>query len=151
MGLTDFFKRLFTQPKTAKDYLADWENERKERIKNYEVQLKEWILKLLKEKGQLAFTWESGNDEGFITFKDFNEAEENNFMHLEGFIVDAIDIPSAGEFQMNGEGDIYIDNGLVKVKHKSVTKLLIDYDEENEKEIYDAGESESGDLTLFAI
>lgn len=53
--------------------------------------------------------------------------------------------------KMDGSGDIYIDNDVVKAKYSSTMRALIDYDEEADQEIYDEGEHNSTDKVLFAI
>jgi hypothetical protein len=132
-------------------YMQRWEQERQARIKETEARLKDWIIISVQEKGGLEFSWESGNDEVFITFKDTNEEEKDNYYDLEDYVIDQLDIPDAGEFQMNGSGTIYIADNLVRAKYSSVMKGLIDYNEETEEEIYGEEEEDSGDKMLFAI
>lgn len=160
MGLfSNLLKRLFgsNQKKVEKiieptnDYMARWEKEREERIIAAESRLKDWVVTSLKKKGNLAFSWESGNDEAFVTFQDKADSEEENFEDLEEYIVDKLDIPDAGEFQMNGSGTIYLENNLVRAKYSSVMKAIIDFNEETEEEIYSEEEHDSGDKALFSI
>lgn len=156
--LTNFLEKIFGNNQSKKEkavtgnqYLSRWEKERAERIKVAEERLKTWIVAMIAEKGSLAFTWESGNDEGFVTFKDDFDREEDSFEELEVYILEKLEIPDAGEFQMNGSGDIYIENNLVKAKYSSIMKELIDFDEETQQEIYGEGEEESADKVLFAV
>lgn len=160
MGLiSNLLKRLFgsNQQKVEKtsepnnDFSARWEKEREERIIAAESRLKDWVVGSLKEKGNLVFSWESGNDEAFVSFQDKTDSEEENFEDLEEYIVDKLDIPDAGEFQMNGNGTIYLENGLVRAKYSSVIKAIIDFDEETEEEIFSEEEYDSGDIALFSI
>lgn len=160
MGLIDkLFGNLFgksTQtPKSPEpatgDYMARWEKERQERIQAAELRLKDWVATMVKEKGGLPFTWESGNDEAFVTFKDSSEAEQENFQDLEEYIVDKLNIPDAGEFEMTGSGTVYIDDNFVKAKYSSTMKAIIDYDEETEQEVYSEEEEDSGDKVLFSL
>jgi hypothetical protein len=136
---------------STNDYLSRWEKDRQERIQSAEQRLKEWIVASVKEKGGLQFTWESGNDEAFVTFKDSTDSEEENYQDLEEYIIDKLDIPDAGEFEMTGSGTVYIDNNLVKAKYSSSLKEIIDYDEETEQVTYSEEEQDSGDKVLFAI
>jgi hypothetical protein len=131
--------------------LYNRDQEKNKRIKEAEDLLKQWIVQLIKEKDGITFTWESGNDEAFVTFKDKNEADENKFWELESYIIDKLDIPDAGEFSMNGEGKIYILNYEVRAKYSSTMKALIDFDEETETEIYSEEEHDSGDKVLFNV
>lgn len=132
-------------------YMAQIEKEREQRIKVSEASLKEWLIALVKEKGSLAFSWESGNDEGFVYFKDHNEADEKNFQELEGYIVDKLDIPSVGEFEMNGKGRIYTDGNFIRAEYSSVLSTIVDYNEETDEAVYSDEELDSGDKELFAL
>ncbi len=144
-------QKSLNRPASAQDYMNRIENERNERIKSREASIKNWMLNSVREKGNLAFSWESGSDEAFVTFKDSNEAEQDNYEDLEQYIIDKLDIPDAGEFKMNGNGTIYIDGDLVKAKYASTMKGIIDYDEATETEIYSEEIVDSGDKVLFAI
>jgi hypothetical protein len=160
MGLIDklfgkFFgnsdgKARLSEP-TTNDYMARWEKERQQRIQAAESRLKDWVIASVKEKGSLSFSWESGNDEAFVTFKDSTEMEEENYQDLEEYIVDKLDIPDAGEFEMTGSGTVYIDGNLVRAKYTSTMKAIIDYDEGTEKEVYSEEEEDSGDKVLFTL
>ena len=140
-----------TTPRQLNDYMARWEKERNERIKAAEERLKGWIILSIREKGSLAFTWESGNDEAFVTFKDSNEAEEDNFQDLEEYIIDKLDIPDAGEFRMDGSGTLYLADNHVKAKYSSIIKGITDYDEETDAVTYSEEEHDSGDKALFMV
>lgn len=73
-------------------------------------------------------------------------------MELEEYIMDKLDIPSAGEFSMTGSGSIYLAGNTVKLKHSSVIKELVDYNEETEEEIYGGEEvTSSGDEVIFTF
>ena len=60
-------------------------------------------------------------------------------------------IPSAGEFQMNGKGNISIEDGNVRVKYSSIMKETVDYIEETEEEIFGEEEYDEGDVVLFSV
>jgi len=160
MGLiSNILKRLFgsSQQKAEKtiqpsaNYFASWEKERAERIVAAEARLKDWLVASVKEKGNLGFSWESGNDEAFVTVQDKSDKEEEKFEDLEEYIIDKLDIPDAGEFQMNGSGIIYLENNLIKAKYSSTMKALIDFNEETGEEIYSEEEHDSDDKVLFAV
>lgn len=160
MGLfNNLLKKIFggTEQKTdqgnqeVNNYMQRWERERQERISASELRLKEWLVLNVKENRNIEFSWESGNDEGFVTFQDSEAIGQDRLDDLESYIVDKLDIPSAGEFQMNGSGFIYLDNNLIKVKYSSIMKSLVDFDEQTEEEIYSEEEHDSGDVVLFAI
>lgn len=156
MGLiNNILQKLFGKsqqtPSSTNVFLARWEKERTARIKTAEEQLKPWITATVRAKGSLPFTWESGNDEAFVTFTDASDAEQDNFDALEAYIIDKLDIPDAGEFEMTGAGDIYIEHNAVKAKYSSTMKALIDYNEETEEAVYDEEEHDSADVVLFII
>ncbi|TWW00847.1 hypothetical protein [Chitinophaga pinensis] len=46
-----------------------------------EWEVKERIIRRVKEKGEIAFSWESGNDEAFLSFPD-NINESDDFYDL---------------------------------------------------------------------
>lgn len=136
---------------TVDDYLARWETERQERMQAAEVRLKDWLVSLLKKEGNLTFSWESGNDEAFVTVKHKEATEEENVEDLEEYLIDKLEIPDAGEFRMDGRGTIYIEGNFVRAKYSSVMKGVIDYNEETEEEIFSEEVEDKGDRILFQI
>jgi hypothetical protein len=157
--ISGLLKKLFgdnhNQPEISlplnHNFMAQWEKEQEERIVAAEARIKDWLITSLKEKGNLPFSWESGGDEAFVTFQDNDGTDEENFEDLEEYIIDKLNIPDAGEFQMNGSGTIYIENNLARAKYSSTIKAVIDYDEETEEEIFSEEEQDSGDKVLFAV
>ena len=145
------FGKKDVEMEKMKNSLFKWEQERKERMIQTEANIKDWLVKLVKEKKELPFSWESGNDEAFLSFKDYAEWDSNNFEDLEGYIIDKLDIPDAGEFEMTGEGIIYSDGKSIKAKYHSVIKELVDFNEETEEEIYGEEIKDKGDVVLFMI
>lgn len=133
------------------NYIARWEQEREERIIAAEERLRDWVIGSLNENGKLHFSWESGNDEAFVTFQDKDDMNDDNFEYLEEYIIDKLDIPDAGEFQMNGNGTIYMENNFARVKYSSTMKATIDFNEDTEEEIFSEEEYDSGDKVLFAV
>ncbi len=119
-------------------------------MKRLELHLKDWIIEAINEKKDIQFSWESGNDEAFLTLGNIEE-ESKNSNDLEEYLLVALDIPSAGEFQMNGTGTVYIQGDFVNVKYKSAIKAIIDYNEDTDEEIFSEEEIESGNLTLFSV
>jgi hypothetical protein len=134
-----------------KNSLLKWEQERKERMIQTEANIRDWLVALVNEKKQLPFSWESGNDEAFLSFKDYAEWDSNNFEDLEGYIINKLDIPDAGEFEMTGEGFIYSDGKSIKASYQSIMKEMVDFNEETEEEIYGEEIKDKGDTVLFVI
>jgi len=140
---------------SAEDKMQQYEREHQQQLLDTETALRTWLPQLLKEKGELAVSWECGGDEAIITFEDGrNSGLKEAFDDLEDYLYHKLELPSAGEFQMNGGGHVYMKDDAVKVKYSSVYTELLDYNAELEKEIY--GEEEempdySGDVVLFRI
>ena len=159
MDIINFLKSLFSGKKASgvpgspvnSNYLARWEKEREERMVAAEAVLKDWIIKLLTERNGLPFSWESGSDEAFVTFEGLDDSSEDIVEDLQQFIIDKLEIPDAGEFEMNGKGTIYLENNLVRVKYSSIMKAIVDFNEETEEEVFSDEELDSGDQVLFAI
>lgn len=136
------------------DYGIKWGKGKEEKMKIIENRLKGWLIEYLKEKNTLSFTWESGGDEAFVTVedKDYIDNDIYNSEHdfdLEDYIIDKLNIPDAGEFQMNGSGIIYMENNFVKVKYSSTMRATIDFDEKTGEEIFSEEELDSGNKVLF--
>lgn len=144
-------KTVKITPSRLQEIQAQRERERQERISASEAELKDWIILTVKEKGGIPFSWESGNDEGFVTFTDKSNAEEDNYDNLEAYIIDKLDIPCAGEFEMNGNGTIYIADSFVRAKYRSTYKEVVDYNEETNEAVYNEGETDSGDKAMFPV
>lgn len=131
------------------NYVGQWEQDRQKRISEAELSLKQWFLPIIQEKGNIEFSWESGHDEAFLTIKDFQPSDAFDAEELELYIIDKLDIPDAGEFNMTGTGTLYIQNNAVRAKYNSELKELVDFDEETEAEVYGEPERESADKELF--
>lgn len=159
MGLiSSLFRKIFgnnsrQEPKQVlspnENLIARWKKEREENVLAIEREIKDWLTGVLKNKGEVPFSWESGNDEALITFQNGVDFDDDNFEELEQYILGKLDIPDAGEFQMNGKGVIYIAQGEVRVKYSSIFKTTIDFDEETEEEIFSEEEHDSGDIILY--
>jgi len=137
------------QQQPVEDFYSKWQRKRMERAAELEVQLKDWLIATIKRKGSIAFSWESGNDEAFVDYELSKEEEPEAVGSLETYIVFKLDIPDAGEFNMTGSGSFYIDGGHVRIKYNSVMKDIVDYDEENGREIYNNEVVDSGEMVLF--
>jgi hypothetical protein len=157
--ISRFLKKIFGNKKDENEkikqsnnfFITKWQNERKARINEAEQNLKDWLISLVNDKKSLQFSWESGNDEAFVSFQDYKEIDEEKFQDLEEYIIDKLEIPDAGEFQMNGKGTIYLENNYLKVKYSSIMKATIDFNEETEEEIFSEEEQDNGEKNLFAV
>lgn len=129
----------------------DWHKQKEERNKQLLAAVESWLAEVVRKHGPLNFHWESGGDEAFVTLENFGETENEKIHSLEEYLILKLDIPDAGEFEMNGEGKLYLKNGAVWAFYQSSVRMLEDYDEETEKEIYSEVEVESADKELFPI
>jgi len=107
----------------------------------------------LKNGDKITFKWDSGNDEAFV-YVSINDKEieddNDNFLNEEigNMLIMKLDIPDAGEFSMEGKGDIIIKNNRIVARYSSEIKGMIDYDEENDVEIFSEVEHDSGEKVL---
>lgn len=139
------------QAKEKTNYLDKWEKERLKRIANAETQIKEWTVNFIKEKGGINFSWESGSDEAFVEIHEFEGQDKEKLEILEYYLIDVLEIPDAGEFAMEGKGQLYIVHNSVMAKYESIMKSIVDYNEETDEEIYDEIVEDSGERALFKI
>ncbi|MBC9908935.1 hypothetical protein [Chitinophaga varians] len=86
---------------------------------------------------------------------DFNPEPgeiEDTIWSMQEYIIQTLRIPDAGEFQMNGKGEIYLKGNEVRIQHESVLLEIVDYNEEKGEPVYnESGEREGGDKLLFTI
>ncbi|MGN6421474.1 MAG: hypothetical protein ACTHMC_28425 [Pseudobacter sp.] len=139
---------------SAEAQMEKYEQEHQQRLLDYETELRVWLVPFLKEKAQLAVSWECGHDEGIISFNEGIPANrEAEFHDLEDYLFNKLELPSAGEFMMTGGGHLYLQGNAVKIKYNSVFREMLDYDEELGKEIYGEDieiEDYAGDVVLFS-
>lgn len=133
------------------DFRVEMETKRKANIQQAATAIKDWLIARIKEKGTLNFSWESGNDEALVEFNEYNDAEQEQFDNLEWYIINVLDIPDAGEFQMTGNGSFYTADNTVKVIYSSTLREIVGYDEDTEDEEYGKSEEDKGDIMLFTI
>lgn len=161
MSIINKLLRLFTGNKQPQSAAAadpavperpfSWSRSNDEETRAMELRIKAWLVAWLRRQGPMPFSWESGSDEAFLSFSEPAGADQQYFYDLEDYLIRKLDIPSAGEFAMNGNGTVRITGNTVKVQYSSAIRELIDYDEVNEKEVYGAEEPDSGELVLFTV
>lgn len=135
---------------SVENWEQKWERERQQRMKENEVVVRGWVIDYLNKNGKLAFTWSSGGDEAFLTVEGVGYEDEYQ-EELSDYLIDKLEIPSAGEFTMNGQGTMYQKDNEVRVVFSSMYKELSDYNEETGEEIYSVELANQGDELLFAI
>jgi len=107
----------------------------------------------LKNGDKITFKWDSGNDEAFV-YVSINDKEiedgNDNFLNedIGNMLIIKLDIPDAGEFSIEGKGNIIIKNNKIVAIYSSEIKGMIDYDEENDVEIFSEVEYDSGEKVL---
>ncbi len=119
------------------------------------AQIEQQLVKLLREGNEVTVQWDCGGDEAFAR-PAINGTEldwEDEFGDaLEEYIIEQLNLPSAGEFYLKGGGKIFIEEDRqVVIEHRSVGAGVIDYDEEEEKPIYSEEEEEKGRKVLFVF
>lgn len=105
----------------------------------------------MREKKELGFSWESGGDEAFLTIADTTDANRQLYEGFEEYLIHKLEIPDAGEFEMKGEGKLFIRERRVWAAYHSNTRFLQDYDEESEQEVWEEMETEQKERMLFAL
>lgn len=128
---------------------TSWEQQQQQSLKDFELSKGSWVADKIKTHNGLAFSWESGNDEAFVTFANSTKDDEDMFFPLEEYVVSKLEIPDAGEFSMTGQGTLYIEGDFVKAKYSSVMKVLTDFNEETQTEVYGEEYKDSDDRKLF--
>ncbi len=129
----------------------DWRKQEEDRNKQFLAEVEKWLGEIVSKQVVLNFHWESGGDEAFLTLEKFDENDEGKKQDLEEYLILKLDIPDAGEFEMKGEGKLYFKDSAIWAAYQSVIRMVEDYDEEKEEEIYGEAEVESTDKKLFAI
>lgn len=156
--LSKAFSKLFhksgqsSQPVVSERQSAtfmNWRSKEKEYIAAAELRLKNWIVDTIQRNNGLEFTWESGNDESFLEFMTYKEEEQDKYADLEMYLTYKLDIPDAGEFEMTGQGKLYIQNNIVFADYSSELRELVDFNEETE-EVYGEAEKETNNKELFS-
>jgi hypothetical protein len=88
--ISRFLKKIFGNKKDENEkikqsnnfFITKWQNERKARINEAEQNLKDWLISLVNDKKSLQFSWESGNDEAFVSFQDYKEIDEEKDTYI---------------------------------------------------------------------
>lgn len=71
---------------------------------------------------------------------------------MQEYIIYTLAIPDAGEFQMDGKGEIYLQGNEARIRYESTYVEIVDYDEELDEPVYEkVEEKDSGDKLLFTI
>ncbi|WP_312075777.1 hypothetical protein [Chryseobacterium sp.] len=166
MSLFKFFKNLFSKendfPKASElasyqpftdENLNKWRKAQSAKARELEVKVKSKIVALINANdNHLKFSWDSGNDEAFLYFESKEEIfEEEELWELEEYMIVKLDIPDAGEFEMHGEGFLKIENSSAIADFWSTLKVMEDYDEENDQEIWSEIETEKKEEQLFQV
>jgi hypothetical protein len=147
-----------TEPQPAQDpnsFIVSWQQAMFKRAKEVEPKVRDWIIHTLKADGAIPFTWESGNDEAFVELTSFDAESpelEETIWSMQEYIIYTLAIPDAGEFQMDGNGEIYLQGNEARIRYESTYVEIVDYDEELDEPVYEkVEEKDSGDKLLFTI
>lgn len=122
------------------------------KMKNLESKIKE----VLESGNKLTLRWDCGGDEAIIssfingTPMDYQDelAEE-----LDLYLINFLELPSAGEFSMEGTGEVIYEDGNIYLICESIMHGYADYSEEGEDlgwiEVNKKEEAYSGKRKLF--
>lgn len=118
--------------------------------------LEDKIYTLLESGKKITLRWDCGGDEALIySFIDGKEVDFKDplFLELDMLILNTIDLPSAGEFSMDGTGEIILETGKIYLVCESIFRGYEDYTQEGEslgwKETNEVDETCSGKIELF--
>ena len=114
------------------------------------------IRAILNSGKKLTLKWDCGGDEALVySFIDGNPTDFNDevFEELEMFIINTLDLPSAGEFSMNGKGEIVLEDDNIYLICKSILQGYEDYTMDGEsngwKEVNEVEDTFSGKFKVF--
>lgn len=123
---------------------------------NKTEQLRTSILKALEAGKILSFKWDCGGDEAIISVYLNGEmmSYHNAFVEeLSFYLFNKLKLPDAGEFVMQGEGKLLLENDILFLEYESKLKGYDDFDEEFNhigwKEVDEIVPEHSGKIILF--
>jgi hypothetical protein len=96
-------------------------------------EIRKFLADKLKEGKNITVKWDCGGDEAFAYFFDDGAKIDGRDINedLELMIINELNLPDAGEFVLEGEGRIFLENDKLFIEYKSVLKEL-DGEEMNE-------------------
>lgn len=127
------------QNNKVKDWFSNMFNSNKNK-KMAKQDIKNWLLSHLNANRKVTVKWDCGGDESFVyPYIDGVEVGYDDEIHdvFEQFLIAELDIPDAGEFSLQGQGTIFIEDGKIVIEHSAEGTATIDYDEETEQEIFE--------------
>lgn len=97
-------------------------------------QTKQRLFELLQAGHVVTVHWDCGGDESFVTTHiDGQEAPHDLLLEVDRLVTEALNLPDAGEFNMEGDGTFYLEGRGVGLDYKSdATVYLDDYDLDEE-------------------
>jgi hypothetical protein len=113
-------------------------------------QLQNWLIELL-QTNEVSIKWNCGFDDAIIHVYTNTTPISDNLMleKFEDFLIAILELPDAGEFKMTGEGSVYKKGDEIFISFQSESKDLVDFDEIEEKEIWENVVKKSGEIRLF--
>ncbi len=102
-----------------------------------EQRIKETLLQYLDAGKKVTLTWDCGSDEAFVQtsidgkeLSSFVDGEYQQYEFpalLEHFIITELALPSAGEFSLEGKGEIRKENNQLVIVYEAVNLSYEDY------------------------
>ena len=119
-------------------------------------ELREAIIKLIKAEKIIKLKWDCGGDEALVSITiDGKEIDYNSqvFQAFDIHVINLLNLPDVGEFEMDGEGVIIEENGQIYVEYESTMKGYASYNDKYEytgwKKVNEKDEAYSGKKELF--
>lgn len=117
-------------------------------------QLKEKVLSALEAGKRIKLKWNCGGDEAIVTV--ILNGEELQYDHpfvqeLDMYIVNYLNLPDSGDFEMEGGGEIIREDGTLFIVYESTLLGVSDYESEEGgwKVLNEKDEAFSGKKKLF--
>lgn len=126
-------------------------------IKNEKLESTERKIKEILTSGRkLTLKWECGGDEAlvypFVDGKEMN-FESDLYSEIDMLILNLLELPSAGEFSMDGTGEVILENNKIYLVCESIMHGYEDYSMEGEslgwKDVNEVDSMYSGKHPLF--
>jgi hypothetical protein len=89
-------------------------------------EIRKFLTDKIKEGKTITVKWDCGGDEAFAYFFENGEAIDDMEISedLELMIINQLNLPDAGEFVLEGEGRLFLEDDKLLIEYKSILKEL---------------------------
>lgn len=115
-------------------------------------QIEDTIYKAIQSGNEITVKWNCGGDEAIISlFINGEQLKYDNpfVQELDLYLINYLNLPDVGEFDMEGLGKFIIENDEVYIEYESIMKGMEDYENGGWKEINEREEMFSGKRLLI--